>query len=319
MRRNDAGRTGAGHLSDGGATKGLRRLSGTTLTEATARRVLAEVCGRVALDPAGAELVRLGSNAVFRLAEPVIVRIAGDGASLEEVRRQVLVARWLEEVGYPATRALDVEQPVQVGEYVATFLVSVSDRDEYAPIGEVADLIRRLHELDPPSGFTLPPSRPFDGIGGRPLGMSEADNAFIGDRLRELRQQYEDLTFVLPAGVIHGDANVGNVILSRDGKPVLIDLDSFCVGPREWDLVQTALFYERFGWHTEDEYRTFVDVYGFDIMEWPGYPVLAGYREISMTLWLAGKAENDEASAAEVHKRVEAIRIGGSRRDWAPF
>ena len=125
--------------------------------------------------------------------------------------------------------------------------------------------------------------------------MSEADNAFIGDRLRELRQQYEDLTFVLPAGVIHGDANVGNVILSRDGKPVLIDLDSFCVGPREWDLVQTALFYERFGWHTEDEYRTFVDVYGFDIMEWPGYPVLAGYREISMTLWLAGKAENDEA------------------------
>ena len=134
MRRNDAGRTGAGHLSDSGATKGLRRLSGTTLTEATARRVLAEVCGRVALDPAGAELVRLGSNAVFRLAEPVIVRIAGDGASLEEVRRQVLVARWLEEVGYPATRALDVEQPVQVGEYVATFLVSVSDRDEYAPI-----------------------------------------------------------------------------------------------------------------------------------------------------------------------------------------
>ncbi len=149
--------------------------------------------------------------------------------------------------------------------------------------------------------------------------MSEADKAFIADRLRELRQQYEGLTFALPAGVIHGDANVGNVILSRDGKPVLIDLDSFCVGPREWDLVQTALFYERFGWHTEDEYRTFVDVYGFDIMEWPGYPVLAEYREISMTLWLAGKAANDEKSAAEVRKRVEAIRTGGSRRDWAPF
>ena len=107
--------------------------------------------------------------------------------------------------------------------------------------------------------------------------------------------------------------------MSRDGKPVLIDLDSFCVGPREWDLVQTALFYDRFGWHTEVEYRTFVDVYGFDLMEWPGYQVLADYREISMTLWLAGKAENDKASAAEVHKRVEAIRTGGSRRDWAPF
>jgi aminoglycoside phosphotransferase (APT) family kinase protein len=292
---------------------------GTTLTEATAQRVLTEVCARVDLDPAGAELVRLGSNAVYRLAEPVIVRVVGDGATVEDVRRQVLVARWLEDVGYPATRALDVEQPVEVDGYVATFLVSVSDRDEYAPIREVADLIRRLHELDPPSGFTLPASRAFDRLDDRLVGMSEADKTFIADRLRELRRQYEGLTFALPAGVIHGDANVGNVIMSRDGKPVLIDLDSFSVGPREWDLVQTALFYERFGWHTEDEYRTFVDVYGFDVMEWSGYPVLADYREISMTLWLAGKAENDEVSAAEVHKRVEAIRTGGSRRDWAPF
>ncbi|HEY1281669.1 MAG TPA: aminoglycoside phosphotransferase family protein [Acidimicrobiales bacterium] len=264
-------------------------------------------------------MVRLGSNAVYRLAEPVIVRIAGDGATVEDVRRQVFVARWLEGVGYPATRALNVEQPVEVDGYVATFLVSVSNRDEYAPIREVANLIRRLHELDPPSGFTLPASRPFDRLDDRLVGMREADKTFIADRLRELRQQYEGLTFALPAGVIHGDANVGNVIMSRDGKPVLIDLDSFSVGPREWDLVQTALFYERFGWHTEDEYRTFVDVYGYDVMEWPGYPVLADYREISMTLWLAGKAENDEVSAAEVHKRVEAIRTGGSRRDWAPF
>ena len=298
---------------------GRRLSSGTTLTEAAARRALADVCARVDLDPAGAELVRLGSNAVFRLAEPVIVRIAADGTTAEDVRRQVLVARWLEEVDYPATRAVDVEQPVEVDGCVATFLVSVSDRDEYAPIREVADLIRRLHELDPPSGFTLPVCRPFEGMGERLVGMTEDDKAYLASRLRELRLRYEGLTFALPAGVIHGDANVGNVLVSRDGKPVLIDLDSFCVGPREWDLVQTALFYERFGWHTSEEYRTFVDVYGFDIMEWPGYPVLADYREISMTLWLAGKAENDEKSAAEVHKRVEAIRTGGSRRDWAPF
>jgi aminoglycoside phosphotransferase (APT) family kinase protein len=277
------------------------------------------VCARVDLDPTGAELVRLGSNAVFRLAEPVIVRIAGDGATVDEVRRQVLVARWLEDVGYPATRAVGVEQPVAFDGCVATFLVSVSDREEYAPIRDVADLIRRLHELDPPAGFMLPTLRPFDRLDDRLVGMSEADKAFIAGRLRELRRQYEGLTFALPAGVIHGDANVGNVIMSRDGKPVLIDLDGFCVGPREWDLVQTAMFYERFGWHTEDEYRTFVDVYGFDIMEWSGYLVLADYREISMTLWLAGKAENDAKSADEVRKRVQAIRTGGSRRDWAPF
>ena len=40
----------------------------------------------------------------------------------------------------------------------------------------------------------------------------------------------------------------------------VFDLDSFAVGPREWDLVQTALFYDRLGWHTREEYRTFVEV-----------------------------------------------------------
>ncbi|OLF07638.1 aminoglycoside phosphotransferase [Actinophytocola xinjiangensis] len=293
--------------------------SGTSLTEQSARRLLGEVCAGVDLDPTDAKLVRLGSNAVFRLTEPVVVRIAGDGTTLDDVHRQILVARWLADVGYPATRALDVDQPVEVDGYVATLLVSVSDRDEYAPIRDVADLIRRLHELDPPRGFTLPPFRPFDGLDDRLVGMTEADKAFVTNRLRQLRERYDNLTFALPPGVIHGDANVGNVLVSRDGKPVLIDLDSFAVGPREWDLVQTALFYERFGWHTAEEYRTFVEVYGFDILEWPGYPVLADYREISMTLWLAGKAENDEKSAAEVRKRVEAIRTDGSRRDWAPF
>lgn len=139
------------------------------------------------------------------------------------------------------------------------------------------------------------------------------------ERIAHLQSRYEALDFALKPGVIHGDANVGNVILDREGNPLLIDLDSFCLGPREWDLVQTALFFERFGWHTEDEYREFVKIYGVDIMTWPGYPVLAEYREISMTLWLSQKAVTDERAAAEVHKRIEAIRTGGSRRDWAPF
>ena len=121
----------------------------------------------------------------------------------------------------------------------------------------------------------LPASQPFAELEDRLAGLAnldESDADFLRDRIGELRVAYETLDFPLPPGVIHGDANVGNVILSRDGEPVLIDLDGFAVGPREWDLVQTALFYERFGWHTEEEYRTFVDVYGFDIMTWDGLP-----------------------------------------------
>lgn len=297
-------------------------MSSTALTEATAYDVLAQACERVDLDPTDAKLVRLGSNAVYRLAEPVIVRISRDVDTVENVMRQVQVARWLEEADYPATRALDVDQPVDIDGHVATFWVSVSESEKYAPIRQVADLIRRLHDLPPPSNFTLPPARPFADLESRLSvlkHLDESDAEFLRELIGELRSGYEALEFPLPPGVIHGDANVGNVILSRDGEPVVIDLDGFAVGPREWDLVQTALFYERFGWHTEEEYQTFVEVYGFDIMSWSGYRVLAGYREVSMTLWLAGKAGADKEAAAEVRKRVESIRSGGSRRDWAPF
>ena len=94
--------------------------------------------------------------------------------------------------------------------------------------------------------------------------------------LARMRADYEGLEFALPPGVIHGDANVGNVLRDRHGNPVVIDLDGFAVGPREWDLALTAIYYDSFGWHTREEYEDFVRVYGFDIMGWPGLPGYAG-------------------------------------------
>jgi hypothetical protein len=73
------------------------------------------------------------------------------------------------------------------------------------------------------------------------------------------------------------------------------------------------------GWHTREEYRTFVEVYGYDLMAWGGYPELADMREIAMTTWLGGKAEESPAAAAEAAKRINAIRTGGSRRDWGAY
>ena len=43
--------------------------------------------------------------------------------------------------------------------------------------------------------------------------------------------------------MIHGDASIGNVLRDRQGNPVVIDLDGFAIGPREWDVVLTAIYY----------------------------------------------------------------------------
>jgi aminoglycoside phosphotransferase (APT) family kinase protein len=134
-----------------------------------------------------------------------------------------------------------------------------------------------------------------------------------------MRAEYDRLEFTLPQGVIHGDANVGNVLRDRDGDPVVIDLDGFAVGPREWDLALTAIYYDSFGWHTREEYEDFVRVYGFDIMKWSGYPVMRAVREFLMVTWVIQKAAESAQAAAEAAKRIAALRTSGSRKDWQPY
>lgn len=59
-------------------------------TEESAGAVLREACAVAGVDPSGAELMRLGSNAVYRLARsPVVVRIARDPKSLEGMTHAV--------------------------------------------------------------------------------------------------------------------------------------------------------------------------------------------------------------------------------------
>ncbi|WP_346428821.1 phosphotransferase [Streptomyces sp. Z26] len=142
---------------------GTSRNGATDLTEERADAVFREACETAGLDPSGAELLRLGSNAVYRLASPpVIVRIARDPEALEEMRRAVGVARWLESEDFPATRVMpDVEQPAFVGGRVVTYWRSAQDEIEYGRLDELADLLKRLHWLEEPEVLGLPYFDPF--------------------------------------------------------------------------------------------------------------------------------------------------------------
>jgi aminoglycoside phosphotransferase (APT) family kinase protein len=119
----------------------------------------------------------------------------------------------------------------------------------------------------------------------------------------------------LHQGVIHGDASMGNVLRDGQGNPVVIDLDTFAVGPREWDLALMAVYYDSFGWHTREEYKVFTRRYGFDIMQWPGYPVMRSVREFLMVTWVIQKAGESEQTAAEARKRISALRTCISSKD----
>jgi hypothetical protein len=309
--------TDGGQAADGPGSRGGFTAEGT-------RGTLEAACAVSGLDARGAELLRVGENAIFRLRSvPLVARIARTVDYLPDVRTEVAAARWLEGAGFPAVRlAGPVDQPVIADGRVVTFWELVSDTTVWGTVGELAVLLRRLHDLEPPSALVLPGLRPFGRVEGRidcaPLG--EDDRAFLRGRLGVLREAYAGLEFVLPAGPVHGDASIGNIIRrASDGVAILIDLDGFASGPREWDLVQTAMYFERLGWHTADEYADFVAGYGFDVLEWPGYPVLRDVRELLMVAWLAQNIAVSPEVAAEVGKRIADLRAGDGRREWGPF
>jgi aminoglycoside phosphotransferase (APT) family kinase protein len=287
------------------------------------QQVLEQACTTVGLDAEGARLLRLGSNAVYRLKAPVIARISRPGADVEGVRRTVEVARWLESAQYPAVRVINVDQPIITNGFTVTFWDAVSDDgDQFASAPEIADVLARLHKLTAPDDLHLPPLDPFANATQRISAntwLTEPDRSFLTDTLARLQNAYATLGFALPQGVIHGDASVGNVLLDRHGAPVVIDLDGFAIGPREWDLALTAIYYDSFGWHTRQEYEDFASVYGYDILQWPGYPVMRETREFLMTTWLIQKAPESTEAAAESRKRITALRTGATRKDWLPY
>ncbi|MEV8068660.1 aminoglycoside phosphotransferase family protein [Streptomyces sp. NPDC085995] len=297
---------------------------GTEFTAEVLSVVVREACEAVSLDANGAELLRLGSNAVYRLASaPIVVRIARDPAVLADMERAVEVARWLETFGFPAMRVpAATAQPLVVCGLVVTFWESIQEREEYATVGELADLLRRLHRLQAPESLSLPYFDPLAKLSvslGQADGICEEDRSFLEERATRLSEEYGRLDFVLPFGVIHGDANIGNVLRHRDGHAVLIDLDGFALAPREWDLVLTAIYYDRYGWHTEAEYTEFAHRYGFDLRHWPGYEVLADLRELMMVAWVGQQVETSDHSAEEFARRVRSLRAGRGRDAWSAF
>ena len=67
---------------------------------ADAATILEEACSEAGLQSDGAELIRMGEKALFRLpSDRVVVRIARGIDVFEDAQKEVAVAAWLHEAG----------------------------------------------------------------------------------------------------------------------------------------------------------------------------------------------------------------------------
>lgn len=283
--------------------------------------LLRAACAKVNRIADGAELLRMGENAIYLLSDrETVVRIARNMDHWPDATKEVAVSRWLHAAGLAAARTCDVPQPINVDGHPTTFWRYVPGRRGAS--GDVAVLgrtLRQLHELPPPAGFQLPREEILARVAPRVERSAPAtDREFLLRRLDEIRAELEKLEFVRPACVTHGDAHVQNLLIDN-GQPTLIDLERVAIGQPEWDLAMTATEYVTAKWWTPEQYEGFSDAYGFNIMSWDGFDILRRVHEIKMTTWLMQNIRESVAIQKEYAIRIEAIRTGHADAPWTPF
>ncbi|MGW4638022.1 phosphotransferase [Sphaerisporangium sp. NPDC004334] len=291
-------------------------------TAPEARETLNAACRKAGLRAENAALLRLGENAIFQLAtEKLIVRIARNAEVLPDATKEVAVAEWLRESGLPASEPADYEQPLLIRDRPVTFWRLIENNGEKASVRDLARILRQLHHLPVPPDLPLPKFDIFGRVSERIAkteALSEKDHEFLEGRLAELREKYESLRYPLTPCAVHGDAHQQNLIVTLDGRVLLIDFERFAFGPPETDLAVTAT--ERLiGWHSTEEYESFTDTYGFDVMRWEGFPVLRAINELKMTTWLMQNVNESERVAEEFRTRFASLRNDDAPRSWTPF
>lgn len=286
--------------------------------EAVLEGVLDAVRLPAALVPPGTRpvLLRHGSSAVFALGGVVVRVTPVRPRTVADTVRALAIAQWLEAENFPAVRAvaddhLATPQPLTAGDHLITFWHSLGARPIQGSTADLGRLLRRFHALTPPAAMHLPALDPVARVARQLAGataLDPTDRAGLEARLADVGGRYAALAPGLPGGHLHGDATVANVVVDAAGRPTLVDLDLVRTGPRVWDLVRTAVYAHRLGWHTAPEYRDFCAAYGRDVAADPGFDVLADLTELLQIGWLAEAAAGRPRLATELAVRIASLQ-----------
>jgi hypothetical protein len=273
-------------------------------TETDAYRAVAVMCEQAGLPESGLDLLRFGSNAVFGIDEAHVLRVMRPGTCEADVQREIDLAGEFVRLDVPTVRLSDVTQPLKALDC----------------LGTVWERLAEPHQDNVHHALRVP-LQPWRQLALSDRRLNQCRQHYAPEDVRMLTRWSERIASeldqvqpVLPAGVIHGQAEVGNVLL-RTGQPVLIDFEQVSIGPREWDLVHTAVVVARFG-RPEQCYRDFADAYGFDVRTWDGYQTHRRLWELCATTWLMQHDHRSRRVAQEIQVRLRTWRDDDPNMRW---
>ncbi len=294
---------------------------GMSWAEADARQAAQQMLAQVGHEKAELKLLRFGNNGVFQIGDRFVIRVARPSTPAETTRREVQIARELSAAHVPVIRLADlpVEQPLTAAGCQGTVWDYVpGKRPTFYQFGQ---LVRRFHEGTDKWLAQLPEWQPLVSARRRLDELADQyprdDIVLLNDWYERISDELNSLRPLLQCGVIHGQAEIGNALL-RGGTPLFLDFERIAVGPREWDLIDTAVTALRFSRPHED-YQCFAEAYGFDVMTWESFDTLRRVWELRATTWLMQAASYSRRREDEVRVRIDTWRDDEPMKLWSGF
>ncbi len=195
----------------------------------------------------GCEIIGQGSNGiVYRFDPETIVKVYRNSEALPEIKREREISRKAFVLGIPTAIPYDV---VKVGDKFGTvfellnaksltklILADPEKIDEQVAV--FVDVMKLIHQTPVKSG-ELPEMKE--------VALGWAD--FLKDHLPKEKQKklYSMIEEIPEHGfMLHGDYHTNNVML-QNGEPLMIDMDTLCVGHPVFELASTFNAYVGFG------------------------------------------------------------------------
>jgi Ser/Thr protein kinase RdoA (MazF antagonist) len=260
--------------------------------------------------PAPPSLVKFGLNAVFRTGagpDTVIVKVARPEYDLPHLQRQLELAIWLSDDGFPTSRPLRSEVLLVDGIGVTFWRYIESDPTPSITPRSLGALLRFFHDTTDRYPKSLPLWDPVKRLGNYFDGGEQS--AHISTAQRETLTMVRDRLitdalggeFVLPAGPQHGDFHPANILSTTTGL-ALIDFDWIAQGPREWDLTSFFAGATLFG-RPEADLEQICEGYGWDPRGTPGFEALVELRALAMLTWLLDMPDVSRVTD-EIQRRI---------------
>lgn len=294
------------------------------LTPSRVTEIVREAAQRLGLDITGATRTKFTNNAVMILPEAgAVLRIAGSEVMRSRVPAVIRAAQWYAEHDIPAVRLWpDLPQPVEVESHLLTVWQRVIPGGPDPTPADLGAILRAIHSAVGPTP-DLPEWRVVDGLRRRVVGAETIDDETRDyltaelDAVRATLSHLKDLPPLIPPGVLHGDAHLGNLIPSPSG-PIICDFDATSIGPREWDLTPAAVGSLRFRYPV-DVHRGLVHAYGVDVTTWPGFPALRRLRELQLVTSVIPSLNINPALRPQWQHRLDTFRAANGQEFWTPY